>query len=125
MVSNDERLSLKQRIMTKLRVTLACGDYDRTRPLIEGKVNISGIDLDVTVLSSGERHSRFMRNLEFDVCELQVAQDLGLKTPAPITAIPVFPHRAKKVAQGRSRGGPRECLRSVDRPRAQRGHREI
>jgi hypothetical protein len=82
--------------MTKLRVTLACGDYDRTRPLIEGKVNISGIDLDVTVLSSGERHSRFMRNLEFDVCELQVAQDLGLKTPAPITAIPVFPHTVQR-----------------------------
>ena len=45
-------------------------------------------------LPSAERHTRFVRNLEFDVCELQIAQYLGLKSRgAPITAIPVFPHR--------------------------------
>lgn len=52
------------------------------------------MDLTVLPLPSGERHRRFVRDLEFDVCELQVAQYLGLKSRgAPITAIPVFPHR--------------------------------
>jgi 4,5-dihydroxyphthalate decarboxylase len=80
--------------MTTIRLTLSCGDYDRTRPLIDGNVSAPGLDLTVLALPSGERHRRFVRDLEFDVCELQIAQYLGLKSRgAPITAIPVFPHR--------------------------------
>jgi 4,5-dihydroxyphthalate decarboxylase len=80
--------------MPDTRLTLSCGDYDRTRPLIDRTVAIPGLDLTVIPLPSAERHTRFVRNLEFDVCELQIAQYLGLKSrAAPITAIPVFPHR--------------------------------
>jgi len=80
--------------MDNLSLTLSCGDYDRTRPLIDGRVATPGLDLTVIPLPSGERHKRFVKNLEFDVCELQIAQYLGLKScGAPITAIPVFPHR--------------------------------
>ena len=80
--------------MPDTRLTLSCGDYDRTRPLIDGTVATPGFDLTVIPLPSAERHTRFVRNLEFDVCELQIAQYLGLKSRgAPITAIPVFPHR--------------------------------
>jgi 4,5-dihydroxyphthalate decarboxylase len=80
--------------MPDTRLTLSCGDYDRTRPLIDGTVATPELDLRVIPLPSAERHTRFVRNLEFDVCELQIAQYLGLKSRgAPITAIPVFPHR--------------------------------
>jgi 4,5-dihydroxyphthalate decarboxylase len=80
--------------MTDISLTLACGDYDRTRPLIDGKVSTPGLNLEVIALPSGERHRRFVRHWEFDVCELQIAQYLGLKSRgAPISAIPVFPHR--------------------------------
>jgi 4,5-dihydroxyphthalate decarboxylase len=80
--------------MTNVKLSLSCGDYDRTRPLIDGSVPTPGLDLTVIPLASAERHSRFIRNLEFDVCELQIAQYLGLKDRGlPITAIPVFPHR--------------------------------
>ena len=80
--------------MDTLSLTLSCGDYDRTRPLIEGRVATPGLDLTVIPLLSGERHKRFVKDWEFDVCELQIAQYLGLKNRgAPITAIPVFPHR--------------------------------
>jgi 4,5-dihydroxyphthalate decarboxylase len=80
--------------MDTLSLTLSCGDYDRTRPLIEGRVATPGLELTVIPLPSGERHKRFVKNWEFDVCELQIAQYLGLKNRgAPITAIPVFPHR--------------------------------
>jgi 4,5-dihydroxyphthalate decarboxylase len=33
--------------MPNLKLTLACWDYDRTRPLIDGRVKPEGIDLDV------------------------------------------------------------------------------
>ena len=80
--------------MARISLTLSCGDYDRTRPLIVGTFSTPGLQLKIIPLPSSERHTRFVRNLEFDVCELQVAQYLGLKSRgAPITAIPVFPHR--------------------------------
>src|SRR5687767_15069660 len=80
--------------MADVRITLSCGDYDRTRPLIDRTIATPGLDLTVVPLPSAERHKRFVRSLEFDVCELQVAQYLGLKSRrVPITAIPVFPHR--------------------------------
>jgi 4,5-dihydroxyphthalate decarboxylase len=62
--------------------------------LIDGKVSTAGLGLVVIPLPSAERHTRFVTKLEFDACELQIAQYLGLKSRgAPITAIPVFPHR--------------------------------
>ncbi|MBV9121107.1 MAG: ABC transporter substrate-binding protein [Chloroflexi bacterium] len=81
--------------MPKLQLTLACGDYDLTRPLREETVRPESIELTVVNLTSPERHWRMMRHLEFDVCELSMAsymlaRDLGL---AEYTAIPVFPHR--------------------------------
>ena len=80
--------------MATMRLTLSCGDYDRTRPLIDRAIPTPGLDLTVIPLPSAERHTRFVTNFEFDVCELQIAQYLGLKSlRAPITAIPVFPHR--------------------------------
>jgi 4,5-dihydroxyphthalate decarboxylase len=48
----------------------------------------------VIPLPSAERHRRFVTHFEFDVCELQIAQYLGLKSRGVrITALPVFPHR--------------------------------
>lgn len=80
--------------MTPVNLTLSCGDYDRTRPLIDGTISTPGLHVTVIPLPSAERHRRFVRNFEFDVCELQIAQYLGLRSRgAPITAIPVFPHR--------------------------------
>jgi 4,5-dihydroxyphthalate decarboxylase len=78
----------------KLHLSLSCGDYDRTRYLLDGTVQPEGIDLTTVPLVSAERHDRFTRNLEFDVCELQMGVFLGWKARgAPFTAIPVFPHR--------------------------------
>ena len=80
--------------MGKLHLTLSCGNYDRTRFLIDGSVQAEGIDLTVIPLASAERHDRFARNFEFDVCELQMGNFLGGKARGePYTAIPVFPHR--------------------------------
>src|SRR5215472_7038257 len=80
--------------MEQLRLSLSCNEYDRTRFLVDGKVQAEGIDLNIVSLPSEERHRRFSRNLEFDVCELQMGVFLGwMGHGAPFTAIPVFPHR--------------------------------
>ena len=81
--------------MSKLHLTLACGDYDLTRPLREETVTPESIELTVVNLASPERHWRMMRHLEFDVCELSMASYMLAKDRgvARYTAIPVFPHR--------------------------------
>jgi 4,5-dihydroxyphthalate decarboxylase len=80
--------------MERLRLTLSCNEYDRTRFLVDGGVQAEGIDLSVISLPSEERHRRFSRDLEFDVCELQMGVFLGwMARGAPFTGIPVFPHR--------------------------------
>jgi 4,5-dihydroxyphthalate decarboxylase len=80
--------------MEPLRLTLSCNEYDRTRFLVDGTVKAEGIDLNVVSLPSEERHRRFSRDLEFDVCELQMGVFLGwMARGAPFSAIPVFPHR--------------------------------
>jgi len=81
--------------MTKVALTLACGDYEITRPLMEGQAEVDGVDLTVvTAMDSTTRHWRFLRNREFDIAEVSassylIARDQGL----PFRAIPVFLHR--------------------------------
>jgi 4,5-dihydroxyphthalate decarboxylase len=81
--------------LSQLSLTLACGDYEITRPLKEGSVKPEGIDLNVlTGMDSTTRHWRFLRNQEFDAAEVScssylVARDRGM----PVEGIPVFLHR--------------------------------
>lgn len=80
----------------KLHISLACWDYDRTRALQEGSVEVEGVDLNYLPLRVEETFWRMLRYQEFDACELSmgsylIARDKG--TP-PLVAIPVFPSRA-------------------------------
>jgi 4,5-dihydroxyphthalate decarboxylase len=81
--------------MSKLRLTVACGDYDSVKALKEGAVEAGGLELIfLTDMGPRERHWRLARKMEFDVCEENVgayfmARDRG----DPVTAIPVFLHR--------------------------------
>jgi 4,5-dihydroxyphthalate decarboxylase len=78
----------------KLRLSLACGDYDLLAPIIEGSVQPAGVDWTVLPMSSPERHRRMLRHEEFDVCELSMAGYLADRAQRDrFIAIPVFPHR--------------------------------
>ncbi|HWO41644.1 MAG TPA: ABC transporter substrate-binding protein [Candidatus Eisenbacteria bacterium] len=79
----------------KLRLTLACGDYEIIRALKEGVVTPDGIELTVlTDMTSDVRHWRMLRNREFDVAELSMSNYMIARTKGlPFTAIPVFLHR--------------------------------
>ena len=78
-----------------LHLTLACGDYEIVRPLIEGSVKPDGIELTVlTDMTSDIRHWRMIRGREFDVAELSMSNYLAAKYRSlPFVAIPVFLHR--------------------------------
>ena len=79
----------------KLKLTLACGDYEIVRALKDGSVEADGIELNVlTDMDSSSRHWRMLRNSEFDVCELSGSSYLMAKDRGqPFSAIPVFLHR--------------------------------
>ncbi|MEE8075518.1 MAG: ABC transporter substrate-binding protein [Candidatus Binatia bacterium] len=80
--------------MAKIKLCLACGNYDTLNSLITGAVTPEGVDLNVLTMSSPERHSRMIRFDEFDVCELSlVSYILAWDRGRAMTAIPVFPHR--------------------------------
>jgi len=81
--------------MARLPITLACGDYDRTRALADGRVRVEGVDLTVLALSPEETFFRMVRFEEFDVAELSLSTFvLTIQAGAPFVAIPVFPSRA-------------------------------
>ena len=81
--------------MSKLRLTLACWEYDRTRALADGSVAPEGIDLNVLNLHVEETFFRMLRNQEFDVAEMSLSSyTVSLsRDDAPFIAIPVFPSR--------------------------------
>jgi 4,5-dihydroxyphthalate decarboxylase len=81
--------------VSKLRLTLACWDYDRTRALADGRVVPEGIDLNFLPLHVEETFFRMLRNREFDVAEMSLSSycvSLTREDPA-FVAIPVFPSR--------------------------------
>ena len=79
----------------KLPLTLACGDYEIVRPLIDGTVEVDGVDLTIlTDMDSATRHWRFLRDGEFDVAEVSGSSYLAARdNDWPFRAVPVFLHR--------------------------------
>ncbi len=77
--------------MPNLKLTFACWDYDRTRPLIDGRVKPDGIDLDVRVMRPREIFPRMLENQEFHASELSLASYVGLlaRGACPFVALPV------------------------------------
>ena len=79
--------------MSKLKLSLACWNYDRTRALMDGTVQPEGIDLNYMNLPVEETFFRMLRHHEFDVAELSLSSYLisFFKPDCPFVAIPVFP----------------------------------
>jgi 4,5-dihydroxyphthalate decarboxylase len=49
------------------------GDYDRTRPIVDGRVQIDGVDPVCMLLSPEEMFFRAFRHEDFDISELSMA----------------------------------------------------
>ncbi|HZT07011.1 MAG TPA: ABC transporter substrate-binding protein [Chloroflexota bacterium] len=79
----------------KLPLTLACGDYDRTRGLRFGLVQAEGIDLNYLCMPVEETFWRQARSREFDASEMSMGSYLIRRARGidDLIAIPVFPSR--------------------------------
>ena len=83
----------------KLRLTMACGLYDRMLDLYRGDVRPDGIELNYIPMdgSAGAREifDRMAGNPEFDVAEMSSSEFIARKSAGltPLVALPVFPSR--------------------------------
>ncbi|CAM5482464.1 ABC transporter substrate-binding protein [Eoetvoesiella caeni] len=82
--------------MAKLQLSVAMGDYDRTRALLDGNVQIDGVEPVYMTLSPEETFFRAFRNTEFDITEMSFSSYLLKASQAQnaYVAIPVFLSRA-------------------------------
>src|SRR5262249_8049245 len=93
--------------MPDLKLTFACWDYDRTRPLMDGRVKPEGIKLDIKVLPPRETFQRMLDSQEFDASELSRASYTALqgRDACPFAAVPaalsrIFRHSCIYVRRG-------------------------
>jgi 4,5-dihydroxyphthalate decarboxylase len=82
--------------MGKLQLSVAMGDYDRTRALFDGRVLIDGVDPVFMLLNPEEMFFRSMRSMDFDITELSFSSYLvkHSRGECPYIAVPVFLSRA-------------------------------
>ena len=79
-----------------MRLTLACGRYDRTQALIDGRVRVEGVDeLVYLALRPGETFWRMLNHEEFDASEMSFSSYTILRSEGDtrFIALPVFPSR--------------------------------
>src|SRR6266699_6773468 len=82
--------------MSLLNLSVAIGDYDRNRPLIDGAVKIDGVDPVFMKLVPEEIFFRAFRSQDFDICELSLSS-FTLKSAlgnCPYVGVPAFVSRA-------------------------------
>jgi len=106
--------------MARLPITIATWDYDRVRPLIDGRVTVEGCDVNYLPMPVEECFHRAYFNGEFEVAEIGlspflIALSRGL---APYTAIPAFLSRSFRHSAIYIRND-----RGIDRPEDLRGKR--
>ena len=79
-----------------MHLTIACGRYDRTQALIDGRVKPEGVDeLTYLALRPGETFWRMLNHQEFDASEMSLSSYTILRSEGDtrFIAIPVFPSR--------------------------------
>src|SRR5580693_8688166 len=82
--------------MSKLKLSVAIGNYDRARALFDGAVQIDGVDPVFMTLSPEEIFFRAFRSVDFDICELSLSS-FTVKTAlgeCPYVGIPAFVSKA-------------------------------
>ncbi|MEX0405307.1 ABC transporter substrate-binding protein [Aquibium sp. LZ166] len=92
----NTRQQYRNRPMSELTLSLAMGDYDRTRPIFDGRIKIDGVDPTCMLLSPEEMFFRAFRHQAFDVSELSLSSySISVARGDPhYFAIPVFLSRA-------------------------------
>jgi 4,5-dihydroxyphthalate decarboxylase len=80
-------------------LTLACGRYDRTEGLLQGRVPIDGFPYVAVSLPAEDMFRRAIQRAEFDITELSAGShlvQLGQGDPSYV-ALPIFPSRSFRL----------------------------
>jgi 4,5-dihydroxyphthalate decarboxylase len=77
-------------------LTLACGAYDRVRPILDGRVRVAGAEIVPVPLPSEQTFPRAVTRAEFEVTELSLSSQLlqVSRGEGEYVAVPVFVARA-------------------------------
>ncbi|WP_326640668.1 hypothetical protein OG884_36905 [Streptosporangium sp. NBC_01755] len=86
--------------MSALPLSFACGSYDRTRALRDGRVPVHGIDLNSMEIGPVELFWRQLRHLEFEIAEMSLSAHIMATAngTSPFVGLPVFPSRVFRRA---------------------------
>lgn len=81
--------------MSRLPLTVAFTNYDRTQALADGRVTIEGCEPNYFDIEPEEIFHRALHHEEFDVAELSFSNYIALRSrgECPYIGIPVFPGR--------------------------------
>ncbi len=100
MNARDQGQPLIERDSTRelLPINLALADYDRTRPLIDGRVKPEGIDLTVNTAWIGDFCEQPVYQ-RYDIAEFSLSWYLAARMRGePVIAMPLFPLRMPVLA---------------------------
>lgn len=99
--------------MSRLPLTIASWDYDRVRPLLDGRVKVEGCDVNYLTMPVEECFERAYFHGEFEVAEIGFSPFLIAlsRGPTPYVALPIFlsrmfRHSAVYVRADRGIEGP-------------------
>jgi 4,5-dihydroxyphthalate decarboxylase len=106
--------------MANIPITIAAGDYDRTRAIRDGRVTVEGCNVTYLPMHPEELFFRAIRYQEFDVCELSFSTYLMQRQRgiSGYIAIPVFLSRVFRHS-----GFYIRTDRGIDSPEALKGKR--
>jgi 4,5-dihydroxyphthalate decarboxylase len=79
--------------MAEVPITIACGNYDRTRAIIDGRVKVEGCAVNYLPLYPEEIFHRAFKFQEFDVSELSFSSYLRTLDTCGYIGIPAFVSR--------------------------------
>jgi 4,5-dihydroxyphthalate decarboxylase len=101
--------------MDKLELSLACCDYDRTKAIFDGRVQIEGCRIAAAALEPEEAFHRAFRHAEFDISELslssymaQVARGANQYVAIPAFVSRVFRHSSLYIRTDRGIKTPQD-----------------
>jgi 4,5-dihydroxyphthalate decarboxylase len=82
--------------VAKLTLTLACTASDRTRPILDGRVQIPGVEIIGLPGEPEDIFRRALRDKAFDITELSMASHIvtTARGDSAYIGVPVFPSRA-------------------------------
>ena len=96
LASGGTGITIKQEIPLVLKLTFACGPYDRMDALRTGDIRIPGVELDVvTIQSPRELFDKVSQGADFHLAEMSVSEFVSetCNGQSNHVALPIFPSK--------------------------------